>query len=58
MHLALPEAGNGWLMENWFYSRHTLTDSEYEVFYSSKIFFSVLNTKLLTHVFTGDPDLC
>ena len=33
MHLALTEEGNGWLMENWFYSRHTLTDSEYEVFF-------------------------
>ena len=38
MHLALTEEGNGWLMENWFYSRHTLTDSEYEVFLFIKNF--------------------
>ena len=35
---ALPKAGKGWMMENSFYSRHTLTDDEYEVFLFIKNF--------------------
>ena len=46
--VALPEAVNGWMMENLFYSIHTLTDDEYEVFYSSKIFFSYFISTPLT----------
>ena len=36
------------MMENLFYSIHTLTDDEYEVFYSSKIFFSYFISTPLT----------
>ena len=35
---ALPKAGKGWMMENSFYSRHTLTDDEYGVFLFIKNF--------------------